>query len=77
MYPAEVVGGRLSPGRMVMVQFSECKATLKGTIRIVQDAMRRDDPMILNDVQGNAMLKFERTTGGLHEFYFTFSLHFE
>lgn len=77
MYPAEAVGGRLSPGRLVMVQFSECKATLKGIIRIVQDNIRRDDPMVLNDVQGNAKLEFERKIGGLHESYFTFSLYFE
>lgn len=39
----------------------------------MQDAIGRDDPMVLSDVQGNAML--EGTTGGLHEFSFTFSFY--
>ncbi|XP_051276876.1 uncharacterized protein LOC127375083 [Dicentrarchus labrax] len=63
MYLAEVVGGRLSPSRMVVVRFLECEATLQGIIEKVQDAIGNHDPMVLTDAQGNAILESEGTTG--------------
>lgn len=64
MYLAEVVGGRFSPSRMVVVRFLECEATLHGIIGKVQDAIGNHDPMVLTDAQGNAILDSEGTTGG-------------
>ncbi|XP_045897567.1 uncharacterized protein LOC123965001 isoform X2 [Micropterus dolomieu] len=63
IFLAEVVGGRLSPSRMVVVRFLECEATLQGIIRKVQDAIGSHDPMVLTDAQGNAILESEGTTG--------------
>lgn len=63
IFLAEVVGGRLSPSRMVVVRFSECEATLQGIIGKVQDAIGSHDPMVLTDAQGNAILDSEGTTG--------------
>lgn len=64
MYLAEVVGGRLSPSRTVVVQFLECEATLQGIIGKIQDAIGNHDPVVLTDAQGNAVLESEGTTGG-------------
>ncbi|KAI7811354.1 hypothetical protein IRJ41_013630 [Triplophysa rosa] len=50
IFLAEVVGGRLSPSRMVVVRFSEY-------------AIGSHDPMVLTDAQGNAILDSEGTTG--------------
>ena len=64
VYLAEVVGGRLSPSRTVVVRFLECEATLQGIIGKVQDAIGNHDPVVLTDAQGNAILESEGTTGG-------------
>ncbi|XP_035981082.1 uncharacterized protein LOC105935689 isoform X2 [Fundulus heteroclitus] len=63
IFLAEVVGGRLSPSRMVVVRFLECEATLQGIIGKVQDAIGSHDPIVLTDAQGNAILESEGTTG--------------
>ncbi|XP_078022892.1 uncharacterized protein LOC144462609 [Epinephelus lanceolatus] len=63
VYLAEVVGGRLSPSRTVVVRFLECEATLQGIIGKVQDAIGNHDPVVLTDAQGNAILESEGTTG--------------
>lgn len=64
MYLAEVVGGKLNPSRMVMVRFSESEASLQGITTKVQDAIGSDEPLILTDAQGNAIVESEGTTGG-------------
>lgn len=66
IFLAEVVGGKLSPSRMVVVRFLECEATLQGIIGKVQDAIGSHDPIVLTDAQGNAILDSEGTTGGKH-----------
>ncbi|XP_026113402.1 E3 ubiquitin-protein ligase UHRF2-like [Carassius auratus] len=48
---------------MVVVRFLESEATLQGIIGKVQDAIGCHDPMVLTDVQGNAILESEGTTG--------------
>ncbi len=64
MFLAEVVGGKLSPSRMVVVRFLGCDASLQGIATKVQDAIAIHDPIILTDTQGNAILESEGTTGG-------------
>lgn len=61
-----MVGGRLSPSRVVVVRFLDCEATLQGIIGKVQDAIGSHDPMVLTDAQGNAILESEGTKGGKH-----------
>ena len=63
VYLADLVGGRLSPSRMVVVRFLECKASIQGNIGKVQDAIGSHDPILLTDAQGNEMLESEGTTG--------------
>lgn len=63
MHLVELVGGRLSPSRMVVVRFLECEANLQGIIGKVQDAVGNHDNTILTDAQGNAILDSEGTTG--------------
>lgn len=64
MYLAEVVGGRLSPSRMVVVRFLEYEATLQGINGKIQDAIGNHDPVVLTDAQGNTVLESEGTTVG-------------
>lgn len=51
---------------MVVVRFLESEATLQGITGKVQDAIGCHDPMVLTDVQGNAILESEGTTGDKH-----------
>ncbi|TRY60698.1 hypothetical protein DNTS_026269 [Danionella cerebrum] len=67
IFLAEVVDGKLSPSRMVVVRFSESEATPQGLIGKVQDAIGSHDPIVLTDAQGNAILESEGTTGFIVE----------
>ncbi|KAL2095614.1 hypothetical protein ACEWY4_007762 [Coilia grayii] len=48
---------------MVMVRFAESEASLQGIATKVQDAIGSHEPLILTDVQGNAIVESDGTTG--------------
>lgn len=60
---AEVVEGKLQTNQILTVRFSEFEATVDGMVAKIQQAINRDESLVLTDSQGNQILDSQGTQG--------------